>query len=35
MPGERLGRHKPDIVAVAGVTRARIAEPDDQAHGLK
>src|SRR5438874_1593047 len=33
-PGDRLGRHEADIVAVAGIARARIAEPDDQAHRL-
>src|SRR5436190_17351165 len=33
-PRDRLGRHEADIVAIAGIARARIAEPDDQAHRL-
>src|SRR5947207_5836127 len=33
-PRDRLGGHEADIVAVAGIARARIAEPDDQAHRL-
>ena len=31
--GDRLDRHEADVVAVAGVLGARIAEPDEQQHG--
>ena len=31
-PRDRRGRHKPDIVTVARVAAARIAEPDNEAH---
>src|SRR5438034_520897 len=30
--GDRRGDHEADIVPVAGVAAARIAEPDDEAH---
>src|SRR5690348_4223859 len=30
--GNRLGRHEPDVVAVAGVARPRVPETDNQAH---
>ena len=31
--GDRFHRHEADVVAVAGVARARISEPDEETHG--
>jgi hypothetical protein len=32
---DRLYRHKPDVVAVAGVLGTGIAEADEKQHGVK
>jgi len=33
VPGNRFDRHEADIVSIAGIARARIAEPDQELHG--
>jgi hypothetical protein len=30
--GDRLQHHEADVVAIAGIGRARIAEPDEEQH---